>query len=336
MFGLFKELFYIEYSNLYLKIAAVATLTCIFSLFICLFLHVKYPYWGAVTVFAILSPNLNMILYKAPRRVLGTIIGSVVAILIVLIFSSYPLLTLIVLILLGAIGFYVSKVIAENYFTLFITVHILFIGVGILFDPNIGFSIAEYRLISNCIAIVCTCVVFSFVYKLARGAEFTPTKSSKEDAFLYSAILTVSIVIAIIVWETLKIPGGSLNMVICLITIAGINNSGSLLKGKQRFYGCILGVCSGVITIFLSSVSIVIFFISFFCFATFFIYYSLAHKSYQYTGLQAAVAICITCFPNDSMRMVIEDGLYRALGIMLGVIIINIVFMVFRYVFNKP
>ena len=142
--------------------------------------------------------------------------------------------------------------------------------------------------------------------------------------------------IAIIVWETLKIPGGSLNMVICLITIAGINNSGSLLKGKQRFYGCVFGVCSGVIAIFLSSVSIIIFFISFFCFATLFIYYGLVHKSYKYAGLQAAVAICITCFPNDSMRMVIEDGLYRALGIMLGVIIINIVFIIFRHIFNKP
>ncbi|MED7788075.1 FUSC family protein [Francisella sp. 19X1-34] len=171
MYGLSKELFYIEHSSLNLKISIVATITSLVSLFICLSLHVKYPFWGAVTVLAIISPNLNVVLYKAPRRILGTVIGSLLAIFIVVSLSDYPFLALLILLFLGALGFYISKIVLENYLTLFITAHILFIGIGIVFDPNIGFSIAEYRLIGNIIAITCTCIVFYFIYELPRGAR---------------------------------------------------------------------------------------------------------------------------------------------------------------------
>ncbi|MED7788076.1 FUSC family protein [Francisella sp. 19X1-34] len=140
----------------------------------------------------------------------------------------------------------------------------------------------------------------------------------------------ISIVTSIIIWEVFKVPGGTLNMIISLITIAGINNSGSLRKGSQRFWGCVIEVCVGMIIMVLSSINIILLLIGYFCFSTFFLYYYFSHKCNQYAGVQAAGALCITCFPSDSMQVVISLGFYRALGIMLGVIIINLVFMLFE------
>lgn len=335
MSGLFKELFYIEYSSLNLKISIIGSIVCLISIFTCIALHVENPFWAAPAVLAIVSPNYNVIIYKAPRRLLATIVGSLVAIFIVLAFSNYPFLTLIIVLFLGATVLYLSKITSENYFGLFLGVHILFLGIALVFDPAEGYGVAENRLIANIISIVITLIVFSFIYKLPKGSKVNPKKSSKEDGILYTFILIVSIILAVIIWEIFKVPGGSLNMIISIITIAGINDSSSLLKGKQRLFGCLIGVCAAFVVIALSSISMVLFFISCFCFLTIFSYYNLSHKKHTYAGIQAVMGLVIICFPNASMEISVSDGLYRALGVFLGVIIVYFVFRISKYVLGK-
>ncbi|WP_169709696.1 FUSC family protein [Francisella halioticida] len=333
MFGLSKELFYIEYSSVKLKVSIIATITSLISLFICFSFHITEPFFTFPAVFAIVSPNLNVILYKAPRRLLGTIVGSIVSICVVLTFSDYPFLSLIIVLILALITSYLSKITSESYLGLFLSLHILFIGSVIVFDPSIGFKVAENRLIANIIGIACTCVVFSFIYRLPKGAEVSSVKLPKKDAILYASVIIISTVIAITIWEVLKVPGGSLNMIISIITISGINNNSSLLKGKQRFIGCLFGICAAILTIALSSISIVFFFISFFCFATIFSYYNLSHSNHSYAGIQAIMGLCIMCFPDYSMEVSVSEGFDRVLGILLGVVIVNLVFKSLNYIF---
>ncbi|WP_191092319.1 FUSC family protein [Francisella sp. SYW-2] len=335
MSGLFRELFYIRYSSINLKISIVGAIACLLSIFMCLGLHVENPFWAAPAVIAIISPNLNVILYKAPRRLLATFIGSLIAIFIVLTFSDYPFLTLTILLCLGAVVLYLSKTTAENYFSLFLAVHILFLGIALIFEPAIGYSVAENRFIANAIGVAITCVVFSFIYKLPKGAQVSPRKSSSNEGVLYTSTLIVSIVLAVITWEIFKVPGSSLNMIISIITIVGINDSSSLLKGKQRLFGCIIGICTALITIGLSSVSMLLFYISCFCFFTIFLYYNLSHEKHTYGGIQAAMGFVVMCFPSASMEISVSGGLYRALGIFLGVIILSSVFKTFKYVFDQ-
>lgn len=335
MSGLFKELFYIKYSSINLKVSVVGTIVCLLSIFICIGLHVENPFWAAPAVLAIISPNLNVILYKAPRRLLATFIGSLIAIFIVLTFSNYPFLTLIIVLCLGAIVLYLSKITTENYFDLFLAVHILFLGIALVFDPAEGYSVAENRLIANIIGITITCIVFSFIYKLPKGAQVSPKKSSSREGVSYTSILMISIILAVIVWEIFKVPGGSLNMIISIITIAGMNDSSSLLKGKQRLFGCLVGVCAALIAIGLSSISMIMFFISCFCFLTIFSYYNLSHEKHTYGGIQAAMGFVVMCFPNASMEISVSGGFYRALGVFLGVVIVDSVFRTFKYVLGK-
>ncbi|MED7788077.1 FUSC family protein [Francisella sp. 19X1-34] len=335
MFGLFKELFYIEYSSLNLKISIIGAIVCLISIFICIALHVENPFWAAPAVLAVISPNRNVIMYKAPRRLLATFIGSLIAIAIVLTFSNYPFLTLTIVLFLGAIILYLSKVTSENYFCLFLAVHILFLGIAIVFDPTMGYSVAEDRFIANIIGISLTCIVSSFIYKIPKGPKPSPKKSSKEDGILYTSVLIISIILAVVVWEIFKVPGGSLNMIISIITIAGINDSSSLLKGKQRLFGCLFGICAAFIAIALSTISTVLFLLSCFCFLVIFSYYYLSHKKHTYGGIQAVMGLVIMCFPHASMEISVSDGFYRALGVLLGVIIVDLVFRTFRYVFEK-
>ncbi|WP_191092577.1 FUSC family protein [Francisella sp. SYW-9] len=335
MSGLFKELFYIEYSDLNLKISIVGAILCLISIFTCIALHVENPFWAAPPVLAVVSPNLNVIIYKAPRRLLGTIIGSLVAFFIVITFSNVPFFALIIVLFIGAIILYLSKVTTENYLGLFLSIHILFLGIALVFDPTMGYKVAEDRLIANVIGIVLTCIVFYFIYRVPRGAKVSPNRLSKQESLLYVFTLITSIILAVVVWEIFKVPGGSLNMIISIITIAGINDSSSLLKGKQRLFGCLFGICAAFISIALSTISIVLFLLSCFCFLVIFSYYNLSHKKHTYGGIQAVMGLVIMCFPHASMEISVSEGFYRALGVLLGVIIVDLVFKTFRYVFEK-
>ncbi len=316
-------------------LAFAFTLLALIALFICFALHINNPFWAAISVFALSATSSTPILYKFWRRFVGTVVGAILAVIFVLLFANGGFFALILLICLSAVIFYFSKRLSENYLLLFIAVHLVFLGSAMIIDPSISYSLVEERILTNSIGSALITLFTLIVFQLNGYKKPIIKPYQKSEALYYAINISLSTFFAILIWLAFNIPGGVINIAITIIVIAEINYDQILIKSANRFFGCIIGVICGLSALILSSYSLVLLFIIFVITCTCFIYYHLHHPKHGYAGLQAAVAFSITAFPTLYPATSFVDGLYRAIGIFLGICIVSVIHFIHVHIIRK-
>ncbi|MDE4951156.1 FUSC family protein, partial [Francisella tularensis subsp. holarctica] len=79
----------------------------------------------------IFSPGSSLTLYKTWRRIVATLIGSIIGVYLSILLVEFSFVGVMIIIIIGSIFLFLSKTYPNvGYFLLFIGLHISFIGAG--------------------------------------------------------------------------------------------------------------------------------------------------------------------------------------------------------------
>lgn len=148
-----------------LRHALRLSLAIVFGFLIGSILDLKNAYWIVLTIIVIMRPNYGLTKERSKNRIIGTIIGAVIATIIILITQN----TIVYMVLAVISLTFAFSLIQQSYKAgaAFITLNIVFVYA--LLDPN-AFSVIQYRVIDTIIgagiALLANYVVFpSWEYK---------------------------------------------------------------------------------------------------------------------------------------------------------------------------
>ncbi|UTW41954.1 FUSC family protein [bacterium SCSIO 12844] len=331
----FKELLFKEHSFVNLIVAYRTAFAALVAIIITFYLHIGLSFWAPIAAFAIAANVQEGIVYKSWRRILGTLTGCFAALGFVLIVPPLVWGSVIILILISFMGFYLSKKTTEFYFLLFIVVHMIIIGTSFILSPGDGLMIAKDRIFTNIIGVLCIVIIQLAFFPIKKANKKPQFKiQSTYHALRYALFISISIILAIYLWQLFDIPGGILNMAITILAITQLDSGETVLKGSQRLIGCLIGILFGSLLIFIATYGLFYLLLGFFLISGFFIYYHFQHHKHGYGGLQAAIALSITAFPSLGPTTVITDGLLRALGILIGILITSLMHFIFNNIEN--
>jgi uncharacterized membrane protein YccC len=145
--------------------AAKTTLSALIALFVAFTFNLDEPKWALLTVFIVAQPQSGLVLAKSFYRIIGTLIGAVVALVFVALFAQERVLFLGALALwVGFCTFgsqYARNFAAYSFVLSGYTVAI--VGIPGALDPGSAFYIATARVTEIMLGIIVTATISQIV-----------------------------------------------------------------------------------------------------------------------------------------------------------------------------
>jgi uncharacterized membrane protein YccC len=144
-----------------LGFAIRTTVAALMALFIAYALQLESPHWAATTVFIVAQPVRGMVIAKSFYRVLGTLIGAAVAVLLIALCGQAPELFIAGIAVWVAACTYVYTIL--RYFRAYAAVlsgyTAALVGLAAATDPSAVFDIAVQRSSAVILGIACTALL---------------------------------------------------------------------------------------------------------------------------------------------------------------------------------
>ena len=142
------------------------------ALYIAFRLNLSQPSWCVTTVYIVSQPLAGMVLAKSLYRVLGTLIGAVMSLVFVALFSNSPELFCLVLALWIGAGTSVSIYLRDApqaYVGMLAGYSAAIIGLPAALEPHIAFDFAVARCLEIMLGIACGTLVHHVVFPQRAG-----------------------------------------------------------------------------------------------------------------------------------------------------------------------
>lgn len=151
-----------------LKFALRATLSSLLSLYLAFLFDLDQPQWAATTALIVAQPQSGMVLSKGMARLLGTIVGTVLSIIVMSMFSQTPLLYLLAIacILMLSVMAYTIIRSAWSYGYVMIGVTVAAILVPNIASPTTIFDVAVLRCLEISLGIIVSSIIFSTIWPI--------------------------------------------------------------------------------------------------------------------------------------------------------------------------
>jgi uncharacterized membrane protein YccC len=150
---------------------------CVLALYLAFFLQLDEPYWAGLAVWMVAQPTPGMAISKSIYRVIGTVVGCAMAVVLIAFFAQTPELFILALALwIGACT--VASNLLRNfraYGAVLAGYTAAIISLGTIDDPNQVFLIAMARGSATIIGIACAAVITS-LFAPHRAREKTTAK----------------------------------------------------------------------------------------------------------------------------------------------------------------
>ncbi|GGC61451.1 fusaric acid transporter [Chelatococcus reniformis] len=146
------------------------------ALFVAFTLDLSQPGWSVLTVYVVSQPSAGMVVAKATFRVVGTVIGALMAVTLVGAFSQVPALFLIGLALWIAGCVFVSVLLRDApaaYGAMLAGYSAAIIGVPAVLAPDTAFDSAVARCLEISLGILCATLVSRLVLPRTTGESLT-------------------------------------------------------------------------------------------------------------------------------------------------------------------
>lgn len=114
--GLQKTKEDLRFSSPVLQLAMRSAFACTLATFISLLFHVHNPYWSAISAMTVMVANTGSSIQKSILRMLGTIIGAALALLVIILTHQDPIIYCLLLALGSMIGIYFTTVDKEHFY----------------------------------------------------------------------------------------------------------------------------------------------------------------------------------------------------------------------------
>ncbi|WP_051334968.1 FUSC family protein [Bradyrhizobium sp. Ai1a-2] len=153
----------------------------VLALYIAFELDLAQPSWSITTVYVVSQPLAGMVLAKSLYRVLGTVIGAVVSLVLVALFSNAPELFCLALALwIGAgtaVAIYLRDA-PQAYVGTLSGYSAAIIGLPAALAPETAFDFAVARCLEIILGIACATLVHHLVFPRRAGAALADALSS--------------------------------------------------------------------------------------------------------------------------------------------------------------
>jgi uncharacterized membrane protein YccC len=142
------------------------------ALYIAFRLNLSQPSWSLTTVYIVSQPLAGMVLAKSLYRVLGTLIGAVVSLVMVALFSNTPELFCLALALWIGLGTFVSIYLRDapqSYAGILAGYSAAIIGLPAALAPETAFDYAVARCLEIMLGIACGAVMHHVIFPVRAG-----------------------------------------------------------------------------------------------------------------------------------------------------------------------
>lgn len=142
------------------------------ALYIAFRLNLSQPSWSVTTVYIVSQPFAGMVLAKSLYRVLGTLIGAVMSLVLVALFSNAPELFCLALALWIGLGTFVSiylRDVPEAYVGMLSGYSAAIIGLPAALAPDTAFDFAVARCLEIMLGIACAALMHHVVLPQRAG-----------------------------------------------------------------------------------------------------------------------------------------------------------------------
>ncbi|MDH7795049.1 MULTISPECIES: FUSC family protein [unclassified Beijerinckia] len=142
------------------------------ALFIAFHLNLSQPSWSLTTVYIVSQPLAGMVLAKSVFRILGTVIGAVMSLVFVGLFSNAPELFCLVLALWIGAGTFVSvylRDVPQAYTGMLAGYSAAIIGLPAALAPDTAFDFAVARCLEILLGIACAALMHHVVFPRRAG-----------------------------------------------------------------------------------------------------------------------------------------------------------------------
>lgn len=146
-------------------------LTCILALFIAFFLQLDQPYWAGMSVWILAQATPGMTLSRSFYRILGTVVGAAMGVILIALFSQTPELFILALALWISACTVVANLLRNfrSYGTVLAGYTAAVVSLAAFTSPNTIFDIAMARGSATIVGIVCTALsAYLFTRQEAR------------------------------------------------------------------------------------------------------------------------------------------------------------------------
>ena len=190
-----KQLLAFRPNKMDLIFATKTFLAGMLALYLAFYLNLTYPIWAIGTVFVIANPYSGMTSSKSLYRLLGTLLGAVIAVLVTPLFINKPLIFTLFLAVWVGVCLYLSLLdrtprsyvfMLAGYTTVIICYNVIYaIDTTNIFDMAVG------RFLEISLGVVCSAVVAAVIFPMHIGpaVKARVTKTFKDTNNIFDKIL---------------------------------------------------------------------------------------------------------------------------------------------------
>jgi uncharacterized membrane protein YccC len=315
------------------RAATMTTLAVVLAVLIGCAMHLQEVWWAAVSAYMSTNPQS---ITRGLRRIAGTIVGALLAILLIEWLANdfaACCLVLFVVTVVGSIGFNVSR---WGYAWLFVCVTFGMVLLGSLPNPMSAFSFGIDRIIEvvtgTCAAMAVTKVLIEAAPTDAPVRGWSDLLGSGLPIVTHAIRSGIAVALLPVAWSTFDLPGAS-QMAITLVAVLATPVMTDLRathrrvveRGLHRLLGCLAGGLSALALLGLSFSLVLPWLIALAGGVWLFAYMQHGTHDATYVGTQAGVVFIITLVQGPGPPDSILPGIERFVGVSLGLLILLLV-----------
>ncbi len=320
-----------------------AGVACVLAIFLAIYTEAQDPFWSGISAMTVMMSAHQESFKKGLFRITGTVVGALLALLVVGLFVQKPLFLLLSLFLISLMGIYGSLIDKDRMYAWLMgyisTVMVILMPLG---NPtgNSFINVAFYRsyeVILGVLAAFFIQIIFAlFASKKLKSERkknksgggyfiFPPLARSEKLKFLkFSFVGTIGVLIGPLLWMFFCLPGFS-QIAVSIGAVLGMDTENTKYKGFLRVLGCAAGALVVFIFLGLGVNNIFIFLILLFLVSVFFLYFHFSDSEISYFGTQAVVVFYIGVAAGLTPETSLTASIERLIGIIGGVCTIVIV-----------
>jgi uncharacterized membrane protein YccC len=321
------------------RAATTTTLAVVMAVLIGCAMHLQEVWWAAISAYVSTHPQS---IARGLRRIAGTILGAVLAIVSIDWLAYDPVTCCLVLFAVTAvsiIGFNVSQ---HSYAWLFVSITFGMVLLTSLSDPESAFSVGVGRSIEVAIG-TCAGMVVATVLTGGPASSGTPARGwsdllgRKLPIVLHAIRSGVMVALMPIMWSTFDLPGASqmavtLAAVLATPVLTDLDETHRRIVGRglQRLFGCFVGGLSALALLGLSFDFVLPWLIALSAGVWLFAYVQHGTHDATYVGTQAGAVFIITLVQGAGPPESILPGIDRFAGISLGLLMFFLTMFLIR------
>jgi uncharacterized membrane protein YccC len=314
--------------------ATTTTLAVVLAVLIGCAMHLQEVWWAAISAYVSTNP---LSIARGLRRILGTFVGAMFAIVSISWLAYDPVACCLVLFIVTAVGIIGFNVSRHGYAWLFVCVTFGMVLLTSLSDPKSAFSIGVGRILE---VVIGTCAAMAVATVLTDRSSSPGTSAHGWSDLLDGGLpitlhairAGVTVALMPIVWSTFDLPGAS-QMAVTLAAVLATPVMADLAEthrrtishGLQRLLGCLVGGLLALALLGLSFGFVLPWLIALAGGVWLFAYVQHGTHNATYVGTQAGVVFVTTLVQGSGPPESILPGIDRFAGISLGLLMLFVV-----------